>query len=174
MLTFENSSSIKYLCFILMVQLESNHSLIQFLQEFGLEKSAEELHVITSYIPSVDHMERGLSMPSLPVKASSWPEGRVDNLRPSTKKSASWSSKGKRRELQLGHQEKRSVEEKEFMSGQVKILQEELERRGEEVLCARNLEGKLENKFRAELAAQTKLATLYKSQSDEHTGSKVE
>jgi len=130
------------------------------------------------------------------------------------------------REVQLGHKEKRLVEEKEFMSGQVKMLQEELERRGEEVLCARreaghklaemtqelaeqteearaavrkedvvrqeaeelrsraeqlaerlkearDSEGKLEDKFRAELAAQTKLATLYKSHSDEHTG-KVE
>eukprot|EP00092_Neocalanus_flemingeri_P000848 GFUD01000905.1.p1 GENE.GFUD01000905.1~~GFUD01000905.1.p1 ORF type:complete len:1977 (-),score=934.20 GFUD01000905.1:29-5959(-) len=130
------------------------------------------------------------------------------------------------REVQLGHREKRLVEEREFMAGQVKMLQEELERRGEEVLSARreaghklaemtqelagqseearaavrkeevvkqeaeelrgraerlaerlkearDSEGKLEEKFRAELAAQTKLATLYKSHSEEHTG-KVE
>ena len=39
------------------------------------------------------------------------------------------------REVQLEHKEKRLVEEREFMSGQVKMLQEELERRGGEVLC---------------------------------------
>lgn len=130
------------------------------------------------------------------------------------------------REVQLEHKEKRLVEEREFMSGQVKMLQEELERRGGEVLSARReaghklaeltqelaeqteeskaavrkedlirqeadelrgraeqlaerlkeareSEGKLEEKFRAELTAQTKLATLYKSHSEEHTG-KVE
>jgi len=130
------------------------------------------------------------------------------------------------KEVQLGHKEKRLAEEREFMSGQVKMLQDELERRGAEVLSAkreaglklaemtqelaeqteearaavrkedlirqeaeelkgraeqlverlkeaRESEGKLEEKFRAELAAQTKLATLYKSHSEEHTG-KVE
>jgi len=130
------------------------------------------------------------------------------------------------REVQLAHKEKRLTEEKEFMAGQVKMLQDELERRGEEVLSARREAGhklaemtqelaeqteearaaarkenllrqeveelrgraeqlaerlkearesetKLEEKFRAELLAQTKLATLYKSHSEEHNG-KVE
>merc|ERR550532_2769470 len=56
---------------------------------------------------------------------------------------------------------------------EVEELQGSAEQLADRLKEARDSETKLEEKFRAELLAQTKLATLYKSHSEEHTG-KVE
>ena len=68
---------------------------------------------------------------------------------------------------------KSTVRKEEVVRQEAEELRGRAEQLAERLKEARESEGKLEEKFRAELAAQTKLAILYKSHSEEHTG-KVE